>query len=466
LTPVQPEARTRSKETTKIETSEHTDLNRIIGWFISLRWVASGGVLVTLFIVDFQLGYPLPYPILYALTGLLALLNLLFSLYFYVLRKRDLSRGEQAVVLNVQIVCDYIFLFFLVYLTGFLENPFAYFFVFHIMLTAYIFTADVVFVYVSVLIALFIGVSFAEFFRLIPHYSLAGGVDPAYFGLYLPRAAGLIGTLVISAYLMTSIKRRIAERGRRVEVELNRYKELDKIKSNFILQVTHELRGPLAAMNGYHEMLLRGIGGELGEKSSGLIRKANRRTDNLLTIIDEMIDYAYMKSEEEVRLTSTELRLAEIITVNLELAAGAAEQKDIRLVSSCPEGLVFSSNRDLLNIILGNLINNAIKYSPPGTTVAVNAAVTGTDVHLTVRDEGYGIEPKELDNIFEEFYRTRRARELERDGTGLGLPIVKRAVESLGGRLTVYSELDKGTTFHIFFPLGKGGTDEQNFDHR
>lgn len=85
-------------------------------------------------------------------------------------------------------------------------------------------------------------------------------------------------------------------------------------------------------------------------------------------------------------------------------------------------------------------------------------------MHLFVRDQGYGIEPEELDKIFEEFYRTRKARELERDGTGLGLSIIKRAVESLGGRLTVYSELNKGTTFYIFFPAG--GENEQNSNHR
>jgi signal transduction histidine kinase len=440
----------------RIDISENADLNRVIAWFITLRWAASAGVLVTLFVVDFRLGYPLPFRLLYGLTGLLALINLLFSLYFYVAKRRELSRSEQAVVLNIQIVCDYIFLFFLVYLTGFLENPFTYFFVFHVMITAYIFTADVVSLYVSALIA--------EYLGAVPHYSLIGGADPDYFRLYLPRAAGLIATLVISAYLMTSIKRRIAERGHRVEVELNRYKELDKIKSNFILQVTHELRGPLAAMNGYHEMLLRGIGGAIPDRAGDLVRKANRRTDNLLTIIDEMIDYAYMKSEEEVRLSTTEIRLAEIVDGNLDLAAAMAEQRGIRLVSRCPGTVVFQSNRDLLNIILGNLLNNAIKYSPEGATVTVSGAAEDGEVHLRVEDQGYGIEPGELDRIFEEFYRTRRARELERDGTGLGLAIVKRAVESLNGRLAVYSELDRGTTFHIFFPLG--GAHEQDIDHR
>jgi signal transduction histidine kinase len=221
-------------------------------------------------------------------------------------------------------------------------------------------------------------------------------------------------------------------------------------------------------MNGYHEMLIRGIGGKLAPRANELVYKANRRTENLLQIIDEMIDYAYMKSEEEVQYTKTSLNVREIIDYQLDIHSSQAIQKNIELVSDCPQELTLYSNRDLLNIILSNLINNAIKYSPESTTIAVHAFATATgkaagEVRLSVADQGHGIEPEELEKIFEEFYRTRKAREMERDGTGLGLPIVQRAVESLGGRLTVYSELEKGTTFHIFFPAG--GENEQNSDH-
>ena len=110
------------------------------------------------------------------------------------------------------------------------------------------------------------------------------------------------------------------------------------------------------------------------------------------------------------------------------------------------------ADRDLLNIILSNLLINSIKYSSKGTTITVNASINNGKIHIFVKDEGIGIEPKELDNIFEEFYRTRRAREIERDGTGLGLPIVKKAVDELNGKITLYSEVEKGTTFHIYLP--------------
>jgi signal transduction histidine kinase len=449
----------------KIDSSEYTELNRVIGWFIVLRWIACAGVAATLAAVRLARLYDLPYPLLFAVTGLLGLLNLSFAAWFRLLKRGNLSRRETAAFFHAQIVCDFTLLFFLVYFTGFLENPFCFFFVFHVLLTAFIFSSKVVYAYVGALVTLIAGAFLAEFLQLVPHYSLWAPSAGSYLRQNLPRAAGLVSILLISAYLITSIKRRLEEKGQRIEVELDRYKNLDKIKSNFILQVTHELRGPIAAVSGYHEMLLRGIGGQSPPKTLEIVRKANHRTDNLLTIIDEMIDYAYMKSQGEVRPARSRLALRGAIEENLELLETQAAAKQITLAANAPKDLWVPATRDLLKIILGNLVHNAIKYSPPRTTVSVTAQAEGQEVHILVRDEGYGIEPQELEKIFEEFYRTRAARQLERDGTGLGLPIVKRAVESLAGRISVYSELGKGTTFHIFLPVLEA-KDEQDPDHR
>jgi len=449
----------------KIESSEYTELNRVISWFVVLRWIAFAGVAATLLAVRLLKLYDLPYALLFAITGLLGLLNLSFAAWLALGGRGVPSRRQTAGFFHAQIVCDFALLFLLVYFTGFLENPFCYFFVFHILLTAFIFSSRVVYAYVGALVALIAGAFLAEYLRLIPHFQLWSSSTGSYLSQNLPRAAGLISLLLISAYLIISIKRRLEEKGQRIEVELDRYRNLDKIKSNFILQVTHELRGPIAAVSGYHEMLLRGIGGQCPPKTLDIVRKANHRTDNLLTIIDEMIDYAYMKSQEEVRPVRSRLPLRGVIEENLELLETQAQAKQITLAANCPKDLWVPATRDLLKIILGNLVHNAIKYSPPGSRISVTAQVEGPEVHILVRDEGFGIEPEELEKIFEEFYRTRAARQLERDGTGLGLPIVKRAVESLAGRITVYSELGKGSTFHIFLPALEA-KDEQDPDHR
>ncbi len=323
------------------------------------------------------------------------------------------------------------------------------------MLTSFIFPAIMVVIYVSMLIAVFFGVMLAEYYQFIPHFSLTTFDGFTYNELIFLRIFSLCSVLIISAYLITSIKKRIEEKGKRIEIELNHYKSLDSIKSNFILQVTHELRGPIAALMGYHEMIIKGITGEINKKTSEVIYKANRRTGNLLNIIDEMIDYAYMKSEEEIKYEKNRIQLKTMIEYNLDLILNQAKDKGINLIINCSKDLMVLANRDLINIVLNNLLNNSIKYSPEKTTITVIASVDSVDnekIHLLIKDEGIGIKPSELGNIFEEFYRTRKAREIEKDGTGLGLPIVKTDVEIMNVDISVYSVVGKGTNFHIYLP--------------
>ena len=436
----------------KIESSEYTDLNKVIGWFITLRWIACFGVFFALLIVYYKIDFTISFKVLFSLNLILFFVNLIFTIYYYFIKSRNFSRKEMSVHFHAQVCSDYILLFMLIYFTGFLENPFSYYFVFHIMLTSLIFSSLVTFIYVGTLIAVIITVTVLEMYAVIPHFSLFAAGPSSYQDLLIMRAAGLCTTLIFSAYLITSIKNLIEERGQKVEVELDRYKSLDKIKSNFILQVTHELRGPLAALKGFHEMILKGITGEINEKTKSTLSKADRRTQNLLTIIDEMIDYSYMKSEEEVKFDRAEIHVKDVIEYNLDIMQNLTEEKGVHFVSNCSKELVLLTNRDLLNIILTNLISNAVRYSPGGTTVTVNAEQDRRDIHFLVKDEGMGMKSGELDKIFEEFYRSRRAREIEKDGTGLGLSIVKKAVESLNGRIMVYSEEGKGTAFHIYFP--------------
>ena len=137
---------------------------------------------------------------------------------------------------------------------------------------------------------------------------------------------------------------------------------------------------------------------------------------------------------------------------NFDSQRGAAAAKGIKLECRCAAGLTVEANRDLANIILSNLVSNAIRYSHGGTTVTASASLENREVCIEVRDEGMGMSAEELEHIFEEFYRTRSAREVERGGTGLGLSIIKKAVETLGGRIVVASEVGKGSTFHIYLP--------------
>jgi len=437
------------------KTTKYKRLNKVITWFITLRWIACLCVFVTLLILDFTNHFNLPYIILYSLNGLLLFINLAFTLFYYIYKKQNLSEKDAGKFFHIQVCCDYLLLFLIIYFTGFINNPFSYYFVFHIILTSFIFSPSVLFIYVSTLIAAFVSISYAQYYDFLPYFPffLKYANTSQYFEFFFVKTFGLSSIFIIVAYLVTNIKKRLEEKGKSIEIELNHYKSLDKVKSNFILQVTHELRGPIAAVKGYHEMIIKEITGKIEPKTKETLQKANYRTQNLLTIIDEMIDFAYMKSAEEVKYNKKNLYIKDIIDYNIDLFLTQAKQKNITFSSSCSKNLNCHANRDLLNIIISNLITNAVRYSFSNSTITINAAKEKDQIVLLVRNNGIGIKPENLEKIFDEFFRSRRAREIERDGTGLGLSIIKKAVDSLNGKISVYSEVDKDTSFIISLPV-------------
>jgi len=181
-----------------------------------------------------------------------------------------------------------------------------------------------------------------------------------------------------------------------------------------------------------------------------------------------MIDFAYMKSSDDSTFITKELSVRKIISENISNVSTRAEQEDVHLSVACPRHLKIKTNSDMINIILGNLLFNAIKYTEAGGNVSLIASEKGHEVHFVVEDTGIGICDDEIEKVFDEFYRSRRARVLEKDGTGLGLAIVQRAVNALQGRIIVYSKEGKGSSFHVFLPAyidkGKipGGENAEN----
>jgi signal transduction histidine kinase len=435
------------------DTVEFSNLHMVIEWFIRLRWIACSGVFLTLIALNRIFEIQLPYTILFITSFILFLANSMYTLYLVRIKKRVLTNKEKKLFLHIQIISDYILLLILVYFTGYLENPMIYYLVFHIMLTSFLFTEKILGFYTTLLVSAILMLSFLQYKKILPYFPLslfdqAGG----YYNRILDRTAGISSILIITAYLISRIKEYLDFKGKLCEVELSHYKSLDKVKSNFILQVTHELRGPLAAVMGFHEILLKGITGELPIKATKVLTKANHRTDNLLTMIDEMIDFAYMKSEKDITYEEKNLQISALIFENISLIKEHAEKKGITFTVNCSRHIQLKSNRDLMNMILGNLLTNALRYSRENGEISITCSKEKNTVHLVVTDKGIGIGEEDLEKIFEEFYRTKTAKKIEKDGTGLGLAIVKRAVNSLGGKVNVFSSLNDGTSFHIYLP--------------
>jgi signal transduction histidine kinase len=224
--------------------------------------------------------------------------------------------------------------------------------------------------------------------------------------------------------------------------------KLDAMKSRFMLTVAHELRAPLAAIQGYLGLILDGYA---GEDEQEMLESAHQRCAELLDAIHDLLILAQMK-ERATELKKTTVSVADVLEEVASLLKGQAELKGVTFrleISSRPEMLASQEN---LKQLWTNLISNAIKYTPAGGTVL--ASLDKKDGHVvgTISDTGIGIAVDDLPRIFDEFYRTKQAKEIDPHGTGLGLPIVKAIIDAHGGTIEVDSKVGEGTTLTFSLP--------------
>jgi signal transduction histidine kinase len=234
--------------------------------------------------------------------------------------------------------------------------------------------------------------------------------------------------------------------------DISHLKELDKMKSEFIAMVTHELRAPIAAVEQQLTVILNKMAGEITEKQEKLLSRAKERTRGLLNLIKDLLDLSKIEAGKMVQYKEL-LPLQEVIQRVVDLMKVEAENKKIDLQFSAPSKVsLILADRNSMEGIFTNLISNSIKYTPEGGKVWVNLGEEGGFVKATISDTGIGIKKEDLPRIFDKFYRVKTTETRQIVGTGLGLSIVKSIVDAHLGSISVESEEGGGTTFTVFFP--------------
>jgi len=234
--------------------------------------------------------------------------------------------------------------------------------------------------------------------------------------------------------------------------DISHLKELDKMKSEFIAMVTHELRAPIASVEQQLTVILNGMAGEVTAKQERLLSRAKERTNGLLTLIKDLLDLSKIEAGKMVQYKEP-LLLQEVIQRVVDLMRAEAEAKKIDLQFSAPsETPLINADRNSMEGIFTNLISNAIKYTPEGGKVWVILSEEGGFVKAAVSDTGIGIKKEDLPRIFDKFYRVKTTETRQIIGTGLGLSIVKSIVDAHLGSISVESEEGGGTTFAVLFP--------------
>jgi two-component system phosphate regulon sensor histidine kinase PhoR len=246
---------------------------------------------------------------------------------------------------------------------------------------------------------------------------------------------------------------------REQEVVVKRQKALveelraaDKAKSDFISTISHELRTPLTSITGYLEMLQDGLGGPLNENQQMMIDVVDRNSHRLLTLIEDVLTLSRLESGA-VRFSHAETEVRSLVSAAVETLLPQIHTNGLLLEVDVAHNCgTVTGDEDQLERVVLNLLNNAVKFTPEGGRLSINAYRQDKTVTISVSDTGVGIPVEEQPHLFSRFFRASTAQESAVQGTGLGLTIVKSIVERHGGNVSLQSAPGVGTTVYVELP--------------
>lgn len=235
--------------------------------------------------------------------------------------------------------------------------------------------------------------------------------------------------------------------------DITSFKEINKIKSQFVSMVAHELRAPLAAIKGWLEVVLSGEAGGDMEQNKKWLQRAMDRSDSLLALVNDLLVINRMEAGKIAQKMET-VKINDVINKIIEFLKPEAQKQKVSIEASFPGNLppVQADVRDMEKLFT-NLINNAVKYNRENGSVSIEGEAKGGFVRYDVRDTGIGIAKDQIPHIFDDFYRADDERTRKISGTGLGLTIAKKIVSSHFGRIEVDSEPEKGSVFSVYLPI-------------
>ncbi len=282
----------------------------------------------------------------------------------------------------------------------------------------------------------------------------AGGLTLGYVATDLALVAVLLGVPTLHT---AAILRILGEKERALEQRNRDLVEAGKQKSQFMANITHELRTPIHGISGLCDLVESGIYGPVNEKQQEAQRTIKQSARSLLQLIDDLLELARADAGKQ-ELTPTEVDLGELLPTVLATSRWMRGTSAREISLDVEEGLpMIVSDRGKLNQIALNLLSNAVKFTHEGGKIAVRARRAGaSSVTIEVEDDGIGISEDEIARVFEAFHQADGSAERQYGGVGLGLALVRRLCALMGGEVAVKSEKGRGSTFTVTLPLHVG----------
>ncbi|MCD6498494.1 MAG: HAMP domain-containing histidine kinase [Deltaproteobacteria bacterium] len=467
----------RSKtEEVRLESAlpRYVELEQRIGWLIRLRWIAIVAVALTPDVVRVLTGIRVHRTPVLIVAGVMFLFNAGCSFC------RKACMGEMSdpdarlrwarFLAVLQSVVDLAALTILLHMSGGLQNPFSTYFIFHVIISAillrpkscWMVTGGAAVMVVSEVLVHDSGI----WPRTIPAGWTAMFGPPIGLKADFAIAFVLLSTMAVAAVLATSIMEQLRKRTAHI-VELQRHletkneslasanrklKRFGAIKDRFLGIATHDIKAPLAAVEGYLRALSDGTVDPGSDRGRQWIERSRQRLEGMRRLVTDLLDISRIESGK-ILSDKTRVNLLALAREACETFGVQAETSGLTLTLESPDEVpLVCGSQDRLRQVVDNLVSNALKFTEEG---GVTIRLTPKDdmLEFQVEDTGIGIPQESLDHVFTDFYRVRTAK--RREGAGLGLAIVYRLVEAHGGTISAASTLGKGTRFTVRLPLSE-----------
>jgi signal transduction histidine kinase len=271
----------------------------------------------------------------------------------------------------------------------------------------------------------------------------------------------VLGELEEKRELLERLNTKLEESNRELNEANARLRELSAMKEEFLALTTHDLRSPLTVISGVINFFTSGRLGEMTAEQKNMVTMMERNTQNLIELVNDLLDASKLESGT-MRLDMATIELRGLVGELREQMQPLAREKEIALEEDLPEDLPeLRADRAKLRRILVNLVSNALKFTPKGGRVRLGASREGAFVRVSVADTGVGIQREDLRDIFDKYAQARSRATRSEKGTGLGLYITRQLVELHGGKISVQSEVGKGSTFSFTIPIAEASDERR-----
>ncbi len=428
------------------------ELSRNVRLLIDLRWAAGSGILLCTGFARLVVGVKLQaVPLVSIGLGVLA-----YNLVLYLLSRRNLWAGSKNWrMVWAQILLDWLAMIAVVHFTGGITSPALIYFVIHVAFSGMLLFPWQSRFLVTLAVVIVGGLAYAERSGIIPYVAVPELGLPADLHknwTYILSILFFFGSTVITLSELVAAK---VQRLRQREQHIS---QLYDARTTFVRVATHELRAPLAAGLSLINNIEQGYVGTLTEQQAALVHRVADRLEGLRQLVDDLLALASSREANIAQEPLCPISVRSALEAVIERETPNAEQKHVTLdvqLEGDP-GIVMASEAGLI-MILGNLLNNAIKYTSSGGRVTISCChqKSPSAVELTISDTGIGIPADDLPRVFTEFFRAKNAKKAQIIGSGIGLTTVRTLLDTFHGAIDLQSVEGQGTTVRVSLPAAQ-----------